>query len=126
MGIFTQLTTLFSGAPAEKAAQGGYRRISAKEARERLAADPGAMLLDVRTPGEHRARRIAGSVLIPHTLIRQQASGQLPQKDAPLIVYCQSGMRSRQAARQLLDLGYTNVYDLGGIIGWPYETVCGG
>ncbi|MHB0936566.1 MAG: rhodanese-like domain-containing protein [Armatimonadota bacterium] len=123
MSIFTRLTTLLGGAPAEGAT--GYQRISAKEARERLAADRGIVLLDVRSPGEHRARRIAGSMLIPHMAIGQQAPKQLPQKDATLIVYCQSGMRSRQAAQQLLALGYTCVYDLGGIMSWPYETVSG-
>jgi len=121
MSIIARLTSLLSGAPA----MDGYQRISPKEARERLASEGGCILLDVRTPGEHRARRIAGSLLIPHTAIGQQAPRQLPRKDATVIVYCQSGMRSRQAAMQLLTLGYTNVYDLGGIMSWPYETVCG-
>lgn len=124
MGFLTQLTALFTGGPAKETAGGGYRRITGKDARERLSRH-GAILLDVRTPGEYRARRIAGSVLIPHTEIHRQAAGQLPRKDAPLIVYCQSGMRSRQAVTQLLAMGYTNVYDLGGIMSWPYETVSG-
>jgi len=125
MGLFSRLSSFLAGAPEEASAGGGYRRISAKDARERLAADREIILLDVRTPGEHRARRIAGCVCIPHTQISQQAPKQLSRKDATLIVYCQSGMRSRQAVMQLLALGYTDVYDLGGIMSWPYETVSG-
>lgn len=47
----------------------------------------------------------------------------LPNKEAVLIVYCRSGRRSKAAAEKLIDLGYENVYDMGGIIDWPYDTV---
>ena len=42
-------------------------------------------------------------------------------KEKEILVYCRSGNRSRQAANKLLDLGFTNVKDFGGIIDWPYE-----
>jgi len=123
MSVLSRLTSLLNGGAA--GAAGGYQRISPKEAREKLAAEKDIILLDVRTPQEYRGKRIAGSVLIPLSEIGQQAPKQLPRKDATLIVYCQSGMRSRQAVTQLLAMGYTNVYDLGGIMSWPYETVSG-
>ena len=45
-------------------------------------------------------------------------------KDSVIIVYCASGMRSSNAAKTLIDLGYTNVYNLdGGLINWGFELV---
>lgn len=101
----------------------GYRRISGREARELLRT--GATLVDVRTEGEYRAQRIPGSTLIPNPVISQRVPALLPDRAAPIIVHCQSGIRSRMAAKQLLALGYTQVYDLGGIGSWPDELVSG-
>lgn len=47
---------------------------------------------------------------------------ELPQKDASLIIYCRTGVRSKQASDKLVALGYTNIYDMGGIVDWTYET----
>ena len=52
---------------------------------------------------------------------RVVAQEQLPDKDVLIYLYCRSGARSRTGALQLIKLGYTNLYDLGGIISWPYE-----
>ena len=120
MSVLSNIISLLSGAGGA-----GYQRISGKDARERLAAERGIKLVDVRTTGEYRARRIAGSLLIPVQLIDTQAPKQLPNKETPLIVYCQIGARSRKAATALLALGYTHVYDLGSIANWPGETVTG-
>ncbi len=113
------LQNLFGGGGAD-----GYKRISAPEAKAKLAVK-GVTLLDVRSAGEYRGRRIAGSVNIPVDVIGRQAAQRLPKKDTPLIVYCASGGRSRSAAQQLLALGYTDVSDLGGLMSWPFETVSG-
>ena len=43
-------------------------------------------------------------------------------KDAEILLYCRSGRRSADAAKKLRDMGFTNVFDFGGIIDWPYET----
>ncbi len=45
--------------------------------------------------------------------------------DAVILVYCRSGVRSEAASKALIELGYSNVYDFGGIIDWPYDTVSG-
>ena len=81
------------------------------------------ILLDVRTPGEYNARRIDGAILIPDSEIRDRAEKELSDKNKLILVYCQSGRRSENAARALARLGYANVYDFGGIINWPFETV---
>jgi len=99
-----------------------YRKISAEEAKKMLDENSGAILLDVRTEAEHKEQRIPGSMLLPNNEIKNKAKDLLPDKDALILIYCRSGGRSANAAHTLIDMGYTNVFDMGGIINWPYET----
>ena len=75
-----------------------------------------AVLLDVRTFEEYENQHINGSINIPI-----QTLGQIRLKvknlSTPLYVYCQSGVRSRAALKQLTEMGYSNVKDIGGING---------
>lgn len=111
-------TTTLSAAPQ-------YRKISAAEAKRLLDANKDAILLDVRTPAEYREKHIQGALLLPNETIGATPPAQLPNKEALILIYCRSGNRSRQAADKLLKMGYTNVYDFGGIGDWPYGTVSG-
>ena len=81
------------------------------------------IILDVRTQDEFNAGHIAGAILIPNETILDEQPDLLPDLDAEILVYCRSGNRSAQSANKLLAIGYTNVYDFGGIIDWPYEVV---
>ena len=81
------------------------------------------ILLDVRTEAEFKAKRIEGAVLIPDYEMKQRAAAELPGKNARILIYCRSGRRSAQAAKDLIKIGYTNVFDFGGINDWPYETI---
>jgi rhodanese-related sulfurtransferase len=99
--------------------------ISAENAKQRLDSEKGIILLDVRTPEEHLQKRIPSSILIPVNILDKEAISKLPDKNAAIIVYCKSGNRSASAVKILTNLGYTNIYDLGGINGWPYKTVSG-
>ena len=99
-----------------------YTNISPKDALDVIKGDNKAVLIDVRTPDEFRVVRIPGSVLIPDYEIKDKIAEVVPDKDTTLIVYCRSGNRSRGAAKTLIDMGYTKVFDLGGIIDWPYDT----
>ena len=101
----------------------GFQSIAPEEALERLENEEGIVLLDVRTPAEYAEGHIPGSLLIPLQTLAQEAPEQLTDKEAPIFVYCRSGRRSIEAAEILVEQGYTQVYDLGGIIDWPYETV---
>ena len=104
----------------------GAALISPKEAKTIIDEGRPHVLLDVRTRDEHLDRRIPGSVLLPYTLITAESAARLiPSKDSLVIVYCRSGRRSAIAASSLRDLGYTQVFDLGGINDWPYPTKSG-
>lgn len=74
------------------------------------------LLLDVRLPDEFASGHIAGSINIPVQVLAQRLE-ELP-RDRPIVIYCRSGNRSAQAARILAEVGFTDLYDLGGIIDW--------
>lgn len=100
-----------------------YKRISPEDAKKMLDENSDAVLLDVRTESEYNEQRIDGALLLPNNEIEDRAAELLPDKDALILVYCRSGRRSKQAALELLSMGYTNVYDFGGIMSWPYDVV---
>lgn len=83
------------------------------------ALDEGMILLDVRTRQEwEQEGHIEGATLIPLEELSARAATELPDKEAEIIVYCNTGNRSTQAAYLLLNAGYTDVSDMGGIQGW--------
>ena len=97
--------------------------ITAEEAKKIMDTESEYVILDVRTEEEFAQGHIPGAILIPDYEIREEAESSLPDKDALILVYCRSGRRSKNAAQILLELGYTNIREFGGIIDWPYETV---
>ncbi len=101
----------------------GFETISAAEAKTMMDADSSIILLDVRTASEYNEEHIEGASLLPLDDIEATASKVISNKTATYIVYCRSGNRSNQASEILVDLGYENIYDMGGIIDWPYDTV---
>lgn len=80
--------------------------------------EAGAILLDVRTVEEYNEGHIETAILLPNTEIKERIETLVPNQDQAIIVYCRSGNRSVQAAKQLQQLGYTNIYDLGAISNW--------
>lgn len=100
-----------------------FSSITPREARKRLDSEKGIILLDVRTMEEYQTGYIKDSILIPVDRLKEEAENQLKDKEATIFVYCRSGNRSVTAANILVDLGYKNVYNLGGINKWPYEIV---
>ena len=101
----------------------GYQTITAEEAMEMMEKNDSYILLDVRTEEEFSEGHIEGAILIPDYELKEQAETKLPDKDALILIYCRSGRRSALAAKDLSDMGYTQVYDFGGIINWPYDTI---
>ena len=100
-----------------------YHRISPKEAKEIIDSDEAVTVLDVREPYEFKSGHIQNAVLLPSGVLPVKAADVLPDKDAKILVYCLSGARSAGSARKLVKMGYTNVYDFGGIANWPYNVV---
>ena len=100
-----------------------YTKISAKEAKEMMDKESAITILDVRTEEEYNTSHIEGAILLPDTDILEKAEETLTDKSATILVYCRSGRRSALAAADLVELGYTNVYDFGGIIDWNYDIV---
>ena len=100
-----------------------YQRITASQAKAMMAEGEPYILLDVRTEEEFSEKHIPGAILIPDFEIATRAEAELSDKDALILVYCRSGRRSVDAAKVLVEMGFTNVYDFGGILDWPYEIV---
>jgi len=91
--------------------------ISPEEVYEIISKGEEFLILDVRTPDEFNEGHIEGAVLIPVDELERRLD-ELP-KDKPIITYCRSGVRSRNAANILLENGFSKVYDMkGGIIEW--------
>ena len=98
-----------------------FTMITAEEAKEMMDNDDDIIILDVRTKEEYYAGHIKDAILLPYDVIMDKAKQKLPDKSATILIYCRSGRRSKIAAEDLVSLGYTNVYEFGGIIDWPYE-----
>lgn len=98
--------------------------ISFEEGKHILDTCPGSVLLDVRTEEEYGIEHAAGAVLLPQEDLETMDEGDildvLPDLDAPILLYCRTGRRAALAAVKLEELGYTRLYNLGGLNGWPY------
>ena len=86
-----------------------------------MDSEEGYIILDVRTQEEYDEGHILGAIVISHEEIEEKAEDVLTDKDQLILVYCRSGRRSKIAAEALVELGYTNIKEFGGIIDWPYE-----
>lgn len=98
-----------------------YVNITAEEAKKIMDSQEGYIILDVRTQEESDEGHIPGAIVISHEEIAEKAEGVLTDKNQLILVYCRSGRRSKLAAEALVELGYTNIKEFGGIIDWPYE-----
>lgn len=111
-----------TGCSAKPAA---YQQISQEEAK-RMMDEQQVVILDVREQEEYDAGHIPNAALLPVGSINaDSAAAVIPQKDATVLVYCRSGNRSKTASDALAKLGYTQIYEFGGINTWQYEIVIG-
>ena len=101
----------------------GYTQLTAEQAKAMMDGSEGYILLDVRAESEYLLGHIPGAVVLPHDgITADTAAALLPDKGQTILVYCRSGRRSKIAADTLVGLGYTAVYEFGGINDWPYAT----
>lgn len=98
-----------------------YQQITQEEAKNMIDTQV-VIILDVREQDEYDSGHIPGAVLLPvATISEDTASSVIPKVDSVVLVYCRSGNRSKTASAAFAELGYTNIYEFGSIITWPYE-----
>ena len=106
----------------EQKMSAGYQQITAEEAKKMIDELDDEIILDVREQNEYDEKHIRDAILLPVGMIDEDtAEAVIPEKDTVVLVYCRSGNRSKQASEILVQLGYTNIKEFGGIIDWPYE-----
>lgn len=119
--LFFSLLLLFTGCGGSTA-DNSYQQITQEEAKEMMDTQE-VIVLDVREQNEYDSGHIPDAVLLPvGTIDEDTAAAVIPEKDSTVLVYCRSGNRSKTASSALAELGYTNIYEFGGINTWPYET----
>lgn len=90
------------------------KEISYENLKKLLKSNSNVTVLDVRSPQEFAENRINSAINIPVYDIPYKATASLINKDNTIVVYCQSGTRSKKACAILEKLGYTNLYNLTG------------
>jgi len=122
-GSTTGAGTSASGSTAASTGK-GYKIIKADEAKKMMDAG-NVTIVDVRRADEFAAGHIPGAILVPNESIGTEKPAALPDTNAVLLVYCRTGIRAADASEKLVKMGYKNVYDMGGIVDWKYDTVKG-
>ena len=114
---------LFAGCSQAKGnpQEASFVNITAEKAKQLMDTEENYIILDVRTQEEYDQGHIPGAILIPDNRIDADAEKVLTDKNQLILVYCRSGRRSKLAAEHLVQLGYTNIKEFGGILDWPYE-----
>ena len=115
-GVQSEVWTTTSAAAA-------YQQITQEKAKEMMQADDGHVIVDVRRQEEYDSGHIPGAILIPNESIGTEQPKELPDLDQVILIYCRSGRRSKEASQKLADMGYTHIYEFGGIIDWTGEVV---
>ena len=112
---------LFTGCGENSVNENSYQQIT-QEAAKVMMDTQEVVILDVRDQHEYDSGHILNAVLLPvGTITEDTAAAVIDNLDTVVLVYCRSGNRSKTASQALADLGYTNVYEFGGINDWPYE-----
>ena len=113
-------SSILSGCGSAKI-ENTYQGITPEEAKIMMDTQT-VIVLDVREQDEFDAGHIPGAVLLPVGAISgDTAAAVIPEPDSAVLVYCRSGNRSKRASATLVELGYSNIYEFGGINTWPYE-----
>lgn len=121
--LFAVIILLSGCAQSQSSTPASYTQITQEEAKEMMSKNDGHIIVDVRHQDEYNEGHIPGAVLIPNESITDKQPEELPDLDRIILVYCRSGRRSKEASQKLADMGYTNVYEFGGINTWQGEIV---
>lgn len=118
--LFSLISILFltsCKAKPKEAKVNTFKSVSMEDGLKLMASDKDFILLDVRTPEEFAAGHIPGALqLTNETFTKQDAEKLFKNKSQTIYVYCRSGRRSKESSQKLIDFGYTNVIEIGGIL----------
>ena len=114
-------TVFFAGKIPDEGKQAEYTSISMEEAKEAFAKPGNYIILDVRRAEEFAEGHIPGAINVANEDIGSEPPSELPDLNRIIFVYCRSGRRSKEASAKLAALGYTNIYEFGGILDWDGE-----
>lgn len=123
LAFFVIIVLLTGCAQPSNSSAVSYKQITQEEAKEMMTKDDGHIIVDVRRQDEYDEGHIPGAILIPNESITDKKPEELPDLNQIVLVYCRSGRRSKEASQKLADMGYTNVYEFGGINTWTGEVV---
>ena len=112
------LMSIMSAISVACLAKDTYTQISQEEASKMMELDDGHIIVDVRRQDEYDEGHIPGAICIPNESIGCDSPEALPDYDQIILIYCRSGRRSKEAAGKLAGMGYTNIYEFGGILDW--------
>ena len=110
-----------TGCAAPQGQTNSYRQITMDEAVTMMRDEKNYIILDVRRPDEYAQGHIPGAINVPNEEIGTAEIAALPDKSQLILVYCRSGRRSKEASEKLVELGYTNIVEFGGILDWKGE-----
>ena len=120
VGVLLLCTTVLSQVFDEDGVQVDlFKSIPQDEAAYMMKQNDGHIVVDVRTRKEYEAGHISGAICIPLQEIGSVPPAQLPDFNQIIFVYCRTGKRSKVAARKLVAMGYSRIYEIGGIVTWP-------
>ncbi len=103
-----------------------YKQISQDEAKRIMEEEKDYVIVDVRREDEYAEGHIPGAILIPNeSIVEYEPPEELNNSDQIILVYCRSGRRSKEAAEKLAKMGFSQVYEFGGIIDWTGDVVKG-
>jgi rhodanese-related sulfurtransferase len=123
LALFALVLIILTGCSSP---QPTYRQITQEEAKQMMDTQQ-VIILDVREQHEYDAGHIENALLLPVGSINaESAAAVIPKKDSAVLVYCRSGNRSKTASAKLAELGYTQVYEFGGINTWQHTIVTEG
>ena len=98
-----------------------YTSITMEEAKDIFQNSGDYIILDVRRADEFAEGHIPGAINFANEDILQDKPEVLPDLEQTIYVYCRSGRRSKEAADKLVQMGYTNIIEIGGVLDWTGE-----
>lgn len=99
-----------------------FKKITPVEAKKIMEKEK-CKILDVRTFKEFEESHIYNAILLPLELVENNIEKVFQDKKEKILVYCHSGIKSKLASEIMVNKGYKNVLEFGGIIDWPFDVV---